>query len=229
MRPCVCCHRQRREQVPVCLCLCKEQKHGPRHHCYSTHSSWQTAISEKTPPHNEMWSIISRVGTRQFQNPLSDVGFFSPSLSAFHHVFVLSIFPLAPPRLSLSIYQTLFPWHGCPSALQGARDQWDALYSHYFSLTEEKNNRMHKGLFFLTSFIKIWYYCYALPGLRWTLRGCGSSHVGAYVQYGRTKAYLNNPFTHYVDAHAVYGSSTWKIKSVAARFKVCLFGFRDGP
>lgn len=103
MRPCVCCHRQRIEQVPVCLCLCKEQKHEPRHHCYSSHSSWQTAISEKTPPHNEMWSIISRVGTRQFQNPPSDVFFFSPPFLLF---IMFLFYPFSPLHLpgSPSLY-----------------------------------------------------------------------------------------------------------------------------
>lgn len=93
------------------------------------------ADKQPSPKYNEMWSIISRAGTRQFQNLPSDVMFFFP-VSVFHHVFVLSIFPLHL-HVSHSICQRWLPWNRRPSALQGLRDQSSSLSSDY-SLTQWK-------------------------------------------------------------------------------------------
>lgn len=134
------------------------------------------------PPHNEMWSIISRVGTRQFQNLPSDV-FFCVSL-CFSSWFCFIHFPL---HLPASPSLCAKHW-GRPSALQELRDQWDALSSDYFSLTGRKEYQNARRAFFfffgLSSSAKIWCCCYALPRLgwadrilsdrQWTLRDRGS-------------------------------------------------------
>lgn len=99
---------------------------------------------KQPPPHNEMWSIISRVGTRQIQNPPSDVFFFSHS--AFHRVFCFIHFPPPPPRLSLSVCQTLLPWHGLPQLFRdwGINEMLSPqIISHS---PEEKNIRMRSLL-----------------------------------------------------------------------------------
>lgn len=144
-----------------------------------------------------MWNIISRVGTRQFQNPPSDVFFFS--LSLFFLLFLFHPFSLAASLSLSSLCQTLFPWDGRPSVLQGLRDQWDALFSDYFS---QKNTTMHEGLFFsffcLSSSTKIWCCCYALPRLGWAdliwNESCLSCWVFLKIQ--KTKAHLKNLLTH---------------------------------
>lgn len=93
------------------------------------------ADKQPSPKYNEMWSIISRVGMRQFQNPPSDVMFFFPFL-----FFIMFLFyPFSP---YTSVFLTLYakcwlPWNRRPSALQGLRDQSRTLSSDYF-LTQWK-------------------------------------------------------------------------------------------
>lgn len=160
------------EQVPVCLfSLQMKQRYKPAVIVIPVTAAHKQPSPKMPPPHNEMWSIISRVGTRQFQNLPSDVFFFvcvCVYLSVFHHDFVLSIFPH-----HLPVSPSLCAKHwGRPSALQELRDQWDALSSDYFSLTGRKEYQNPRRAFFcLSSSGKIWCCCcYALPRLRWADR-----------------------------------------------------------
>lgn len=96
------------EQVPVRLfSLQMKQKHWPAIIGIPVTAADKQPSLKKPLPHNEMWNIISRVGTRQFQNLPSDV--FSLFLSSvFLYVFCFIHFPPPPPCACLSVCQTLF-------------------------------------------------------------------------------------------------------------------------
>lgn len=122
--------------------------------------------SPKKPlPHNEMWNIIRRVGTRQFQNPPSDVGFFLPL--CFSSCFCFIHRPPPPPCLSLSVCQTLFPWHGCSSNTSGTEGY--SLLRLFLTRQKKRILECMDDIFFCPSSPhKIWCCCcYALPRLGW--------------------------------------------------------------
>lgn len=110
---------------------------------------------EKPSAHNEMWNIIGRVGTRQFQNPTSDV-FFSLPLSVFYLMLLFHPFPLRLPVSADCVPNIVSNEMGVPRFF---RDQWDALLSDY---STQKNTRMCEGhfcFFDLSPFIKMCCCC----------------------------------------------------------------------
>lgn len=135
-------------QVPVCLSLCKWSRNtSPSSLLFQSQRLTNSHLQKKPLPHNEMWNIISRVGTRQFQNPPSDVFFLS--LSVFHHVFVLSIFPLRLPVSPSLCAKHCFHEMGVPQLLRvwGINEMLSPQIIYHSP--EEKNIRMHQGQFFV--------------------------------------------------------------------------------